>query len=291
MGRSVPRSAAGAAGVAGVAVLALLAGALLPGGSLAAQDNGATEVAVDPDAAPAPFGPGENLQYQVKLGVVNVGEGSLRVEGVESVRGLPSYRLAMTIDAEAMFGWAKIHDRFESWLDTRMLVSRRFVRDIHEMNYKSRREFEIYPEEKRWERTDADQSGTTPSVLPLDEISFMYYARTLPLQVGETYNLNRYFKEDGNPVVVRVLRKERIEVPAGTFDAVVVQPTFQTDGLFGEGGEAELYFSDDEHRHLVYMRTKIPVVGSLSLHLTSAEVGLPLHPGTREEGFPPGAPD
>ena len=75
--------------------------------------------------------------------------------------------------------------------------------------------------------------------------------------------------------MLKVLRKETIEVPAGTFNTVVVQPIIQTDGLFGQGGEAEVFFTDDERRILVHMRSKVPWVGSLSLHLRSYE------PGTR----------
>ena len=98
----------------------------------------------------------------------------------------------------------------------------------------------------------------------------------VPLEVGEEYSFSRYFKESGNPVILRVLRKEVVEVPAGTFRTIVVQPLIKTSGLFGQGGEAELYFSDDEHRYLVLMRSKVPLVGSLSLHLREIEQGSPL---------------
>jgi hypothetical protein len=48
-----------------------------------------------------------------------------------------------------------------------------------------------------------------------------------------------------------------------------VRPTIKTSGLFGEGGEAELFFSDDAQHTLVQMRSKVPLLGSLSLHLSS----------------------
>ncbi len=75
--------------------------------------------------------------------------------------------------------------------------------------------------------------------------------------------------------MLRVLRKETVNVPAGTFETIVVQPIIQTDGLFGQGGQAEVFFSDDERRLLVHLRSRVPIVGSLSLHLRSYE------PGTR----------
>ncbi|HZD05007.1 MAG TPA: DUF3108 domain-containing protein [Longimicrobiales bacterium] len=248
---------------------------LLGTAEVPAQQGGAREPAggTERAVAPVPFGPGERLDYRVKLGLIDVGEGYLQVAGIDTVRGFPSYHLDLRIDASALFGAAHMNDRYQSWLDTRTLVSRRFIRDIDETGYQGRRVFEIYPEERRWERMDADKADSTPSILPLDEISFIYYVRTLPLKVGEVYNLNRYFKLDGNPVTVKVLRRERVSVPAGTFDAIVVQPVIRTSGLFSEGGEAELYFTDDEARHLVFLRSKVPVVGSLSLHLTALTRG------------------
>ena len=79
--------------------------------------------------------------------------------------------------------------------------------------------------------------------------------------MGDVYTIPRYFQEDGNPVVLKVLRRETVTVPAGTFNTVVVQPMIQTDGLFGKGGEAEVYFTDDTRRMLVQLRSKVPVVG------------------------------
>lgn len=242
--------------------------------------------------AEVPWGPGENLTYQLKLGLIPVGEAYMRVEGLDTVRGFETYKFSFGLDASMLFGALQVHDRYDSWLDTRQLVSRRFVRDIHELKYKSHREYEIFPEEGRWERTDVDAEGETPGFLALDEISLVQFTRTLQLQVGDEYTLHRYFEAEHNPVIIKVLRKERIEVPAGTFDAIVVQPIINTDGLFSEGGQAELYFTDDEHRHLIYLRSRIPVIGALSLLLTGRSVGLPLsvgsEDGAQEPGNPPG---
>ena len=103
--------------------------------------------------------------------------------------------------------------------------------------------------------------------------------RKRPLEVGATYEFNRYFKDDGNPVTVKVLRREKVTVPAGTFNTVVVQPIIRTGGLFGEGGEAEVYFTDDWRRILVKMTSKVPVIGRLGLRLVSYESGRPARGG------------
>lgn len=238
-----------------------------PGGSDATGDD----PVVIPWAAPVPFGPGERMEYDVKMGVFSVGEGVLEVEGVDTIRGSPAYHLSMSL--EGGIPLARVDDYFQSWLDAENLISLRFHQQIREAGYESDRHYEILPEEGRWERTDEDNGGEMPTAFPLDDISFMYYVRTLDLTPGKEYRFNRYFKEDGNPVVVKVVGRDRIEVPAGTFETVVVRPVIQTDGLFSEGGEAELHFTADEDHHLVYMRVKIPLVRSMTLHLREIRKG------------------
>ncbi|TVP55761.1 MAG: DUF3108 domain-containing protein [Gemmatimonadales bacterium] len=231
---------------------------------------------INEELAPVPFGPGERLEYQVKLGAFTVGESWMRVHGVERVRGHRTYHVSMGIQGGIPL--ARVDNLLESWIDVETLSSRRFVQDQDEVRTQRFRQFEFFPEERRYERADIDESGELPTDQPLDEIAFVYYVRTLPLEVGETYELDRYFQEDGNPVVVKVVRRDQVEVPAGTFNTIVVQPIIQTRGLFGEGGEAEIHFSDDSRRLLVQLRSRVPVMGSLSLHLRNITPGRSLRP-------------
>ena len=230
-----------------------------------------------------PFGPGERMEYDVRLGALGRrGDGYMEVISVDTVRGRAAYHVAMAYSGGLLF--AKVSDHYQSWFDIHDLMTLRFIQDIDQLNYERYKHFEIFPEERRFERRDAIVSGDMPTDRPLDDVSFFYFARTLPLEVGAEYIFDRYFRENGNPVILRVLRRDTVEVPAGRFATIVVQPIIQTSGLFGQGGEAELYFSDDERRILVLMRSKVPLIGSLSLHLRSVREGVPL---ARSGGLPP----
>lgn len=230
-----------------------------------------------PAVAPVPFGVGERAEYKVSVGLFGgVGEGSMEVVTVDTIYGHPAYELRFDLKGGVLF--AKIDDTFRSWLDVSSLAARRFEQRQHEVNFRRYRIFDFLVEEGRWERLDKDESGELPTDLPLDDVSFLYFARTLPLEVGETYTFHRYYKEDSNPVVLEVLRRERVTVPAGTFDTIVIRPIIKTKGLFGEGGEAEVYFSDDDRRILVQMRSRVPVLRHLNLELETYTPGVPLHP-------------
>lgn len=253
----------------GLALLAVLAAAPMAGAGLFArapqgQDSSA--------AAPArPFGVGERASYQVKLGAVRVGSGSLQVVGIERVAGHDTYHTRMRVSGGVPL--ARVDDKYDSWIDVDGLFSRRFRQDVKEVRYERRRTYEFYPERKEYRRLDNGETGAIPTDRPLDDLSFLYFARTLPLQPGDTYRLDRYFKESGNPVVIKVLRRERVTVPAGTFQTVVVRPVIRTKGLFAEGGEAEVYLTDDARRVPVLIRSKVPLVGSLTMHLTEYQAG------------------
>lgn len=227
--------------------------------------------AFDGRRAPVPFGVGERMSYRVRLGPSNVGTGSMEVERVDTIRGHETYAMRFTLQGGILF--AKVNDDFRSWMDTQSLFSHRFKQDQKEVRYERHRTIDFFPREGEWRTIDGKDSGKLATEAPLDDVSFMYFVRTLPLEVGKTYTFNRYFKEDGNPVTVKVLRRATITVPAGTFQTIVVQPIIKTKGLFSEGGKAELYFTDDERRIMVQLKSKVKLIGSLDMLLQSYTPG------------------
>ena len=253
-------------------VLALLASSPVP--SSAQPADAGVPVVRTTDAmlpAPVPFGLGERARYKVRLGIVGtVGEGRLEISELDTIRGRPSYHLHMSVKGGIPF--ARVDTKYDSWLDVNRLVSLRFRQDQDEVNYERKRTFDFFPEQRRWEMNNGE-TGTLPTDMPLDELSFIYFARTLPLVVGETYRFNRYFQDDGNPVELRVLRTERVTVPAGTFETIVVRPVIRSKGLFSEGGEAEVYFTNDDRRILVMLRSKVKILKSLDMLLESYTPG------------------
>ncbi len=212
----------------------------------------------------------EQSDFDVRLGFVRVGSGKWMVQAFDTVDGHLAFHATLTINGG--FGPAKVNDRFESWgdaeswLTSRDVFSRRFIQNQNEVSYHKNVRFEISPERGEWVRNDGVRQRI-PAAKPLDDLTMLVFIRSLPLKVGDVYTIPRYFKTDGNPVVLRVMRHETIKVPAGTFETVVVRPTIKTSGLFGEGGEAELYLTDDRFHSLVQLKSKVKLIGSLTLQL------------------------
>jgi hypothetical protein len=225
---------------------------------------------VAPSTAPSrvPFGVGERFDYDVRLGSLKVGNSQMQVRAVETIRGRDAWHTQFWLKGGTFF--YRVNDLFESWIDVETFSSLRFVKQLEEGTADREQSYEIYPERGVYVNQRNDKpTRTLPTVRqPLDDGSFLYFVRTLPLVVGETYDFTRYFIPDRNPVRIRVLRRERVTVPAGTFNAIVVQPIIKTKGIFSEDGHAEVWLSDDSARMVLQLKSRL-AFGSLNLYLTS----------------------
>jgi hypothetical protein len=217
--------------------------------------------------AKVPFGAGERMEYDVKFGALRVGSAHMEVVALDNLRGRAAWHTAFWVQGGNFL--YRVNDVYESWMDAETLSSLRFVQNLEEGGKEIERRFEIYPERGIFIQTSKKPPKEEKSVSqPLDDGSFLYFIRTIPLVVGQTYSFDRYFRPDRNPVRIIVLRRERVKVPAGTFDAIVLQPMIKTKGIFSENGHAEIWLSDDDRRIMLQMKSKLSF-GSLNLYLKS----------------------
>ena len=237
---------------------------------LAAILGALTLAAAQPAHAPPrarpqmPWTIGEHLEFQVKFDLFNVGHAAMDVVGIDTIRGEPCYHVMFTIHGHAIF--YTLNDSLQSWFGVNDLVSRRFTQDTDDNGTRRTRHYDLFPEQQYWVRNGTDSGETV--VDPLDDASFFFFARTLPFAPNETYTLPRYFIANRNPVTIRVLGRQTIRVPAGRFPAVAVQPIFKSGGMFAQGGEAVIWFSDDSLHVPLRIRSSM-IVGTLDISLRS----------------------
>lgn len=249
-----------------LSMLSLTLAALASQSAAQAPATNARQTA-EPARAKVPWGVGERLEYEVRFSSVKVGNAHMEVVALESVRGKPSWHIAFWVQGGNVL--YRVNDVYESWIDAQSLSSLRFVQELEEGGRDTERRFEIFPDRAVFIQTSKKNAKEEKSVRqPLDDGSFLYFIRTIPLAVGNTYDFDRYFRPDRNPVRIRVLRKERVKVPAGTFNAIVVQPVIKTKGIFSENGHAEIWLSDDSRRIMLQLKSKLSF-GSLNLYLKS----------------------
>jgi hypothetical protein len=210
---------------------------------------------------------GERLTYDVKFGPLKVGRAHMEVVGIEEVRGRRTWHTRFQVTGGTVF--FRVNDILESWIDIETFSSLRFRQQLSEGSKDRLYEYEIFPD-----RAAFIQKGKPerPSVRhPLDDGSFLYFLRTVPRVLGATYEFDRYFIPDRNPVRLDVLERDTIGVPAGRFGALVIRPVIKAKGVFSEDGRAKIWISDDAD-HMVLQMTSHLKIGSINLDLRSRSV-------------------
>ena len=223
----------------------------------------------------APWDVGEKLEDQVKFSFLTVGAGSMEVVGIEEIRGRDAWHTQFKMEG-SKFGY-DVSYLFDSWGDVASFASLRFHSDADQNGKERVKRYEIFPDRMAYVEETPNANGTAEQKSvenPLDDGSFLYFIRTVPLEVGKTYEFQRYFRPDRNPVTIKVLRREKVKVPAGEFEAIVIQPIINTPGktMFSKGGNAHIWLSDDDKRYMLQMKSNLPV-GSINLFLRAIRTG------------------
>jgi hypothetical protein len=224
---------------------------------LVAAALGGPAVATGARDEPLPFAVGEELAYQVRASGVR-GHGTMTVEGPVDVRGTETYHLRFLV--KAGLGPFKGTDRTESWLDPERMAALRFRSAERHIFARRDERVELYPRARRWETADG-QSGESPTDAPLDELSFIYFVRSLPLTDDTSYTFNRYFDAERNPTVVRVLARDTLTTRAGSFRIVLVEMRVRDPRHYAGEGTLRFALSDDTCRLPVRIESAMPNVG------------------------------
>jgi hypothetical protein len=209
--------------------------------------------------APYPFTVGETLTYEAKLGYFPVGSASVSVARLVKERGTEAFEFTMAGQGGPP-GWRVRYD-MRSRVGTARFHSLRFHRRLEQRGKVDEHGYVIIPDSARYREDGVPGDWVTPSD-PLDELAFLYYLRAAPLEVGRSYNLERYFKTGYNPVQVSVTGHESVPIPgSGTVSCLAVRVT-------SRGATMRVWFTDDERRLPAQLEIPLPF-GSVTLQLAA----------------------
>jgi len=209
-----------------------------------------------------PFHKGERLEFNVYFEFILGGHASMAIEETVDFDGNTAFHfVSKARSAKAVDFFYKVRDRVESWWDVDGRFSRRFSKKLREGKHKYDREVNYFPENNYAIAVDRKKKNV-PDTLSLqssvqDVLSAFYKTRTYELKVGEVVGI--VTEDDGKiyELQVHVLRKEQVEVAAGTFDCFVVEPRLKTSGLFRKQGQMEIWLTDDERKMPVLMKSRL----------------------------------
>ena len=190
------------------------------------------------------------------------------IEGPVTVRGVETFELHF--DFAARFGPVSVSQKTISWLDPSRMAALRFSKKERNPISRHTEVIELFPDEQRWKGSNGD-GGDSPSSAPLDELSFIYFIRTLPFPIDSALTFIRHFDVVRSPTTVRVIGREQLTTSAGTFSTVIVEMRVRDARHYKGDGVIRLAITDDRCRLPVRIDSDIPGAGKVVLTLTSAD--------------------
>jgi hypothetical protein len=222
-------------------------------------------------ALEAPVRPGEYLKFNVSWGIISGGSAYLEVPEVREYEGHKVYRLLARAESNAFISRIyKVRNVIESFWDEDAHYSRRYFEDRKEGKYKKREEI-LFDQARQMATYDNGEIFPVPPRVQ-DALSSFYYTRFQALPMGGSIVFDYHASKKSKPLEVKIIGRERVKVPAGEFDCIVVEPLLKAGGVFKKNGRLVIWLTDDERRMPVLMKSKV-TIGSVSVKLEEYRTG------------------
>ncbi|MGE5480378.1 MAG: DUF3108 domain-containing protein [Chloroflexota bacterium] len=253
------------AGAVALAAALSIAFPRLDGQLEAAESSGKTLRYVKNDA----FGYGEKLEYRVGYKFVTAGTGYFQIQpNPVLVNGRESYDVRFQVRSLKSLEWIyKVVDDYRTVLDVAGIFPWEFNQRIREGNYK--KDYTAKFDQYNNKAYVGKKSYNVPEYVH-DIVSAFFYVRTMDLgsmKNGSTFYLKNFFDDETNNLGVKVLKREKVSVAAGTFNCIVIEPLVVKGGLFKNEGNIFIWLTDDDRKIPVKVATKI-LIGYVSAELT-----------------------
>jgi len=217
------------------------------------------------------FKEGEKLTFNLNYGFVTAGVAVMEIPRIKKISGREAYHVTFEVNSVPSFDmFYKVRDRYETYIDVEGLFPWRFEQHIREGGYT--RDFSAFFDQRKGIAKTSEGEYDIPLYVN-DIVSAFYFARTFDysnMKVNDLFHLQNFYKDKVYDLDVRYLGKETIEVPAGKFDCIIVEPLVKEGGLFKHEGNIIVWLTDDELKMPVKVRTKI-IIGYVEAKLTDYE--------------------
>ncbi len=217
------------------------------------------------------FKEGEKLTFDLNYGFVTAGIAVMEIPRIKKISGRNAYHINFQVNSVPSFDmFYKVRDRYESYIDVEGLFPWRFEQHIREGGYT--RDFSAFFDQRKGIAKTSEGEYEIPLYVN-DIVSAFYYARTFDysgMKVNDLIQLQNFYKDRVYDLDVKYLGKETIEVPAGKFDCIIVEPLVKEGGLFKHEGNIIVWLTNDELKLPVKVKTKI-IIGYVEAKLTNYE--------------------
>ncbi len=207
------------------------------------------------------FGFGERLDYKVGYKFITAGTGYFHIlPDPMEINGRKCYDIRFQVRSLESLDWLyRVRDQYRTVLDVAGLFPWEFEQHVREGNYK--RDFKATFDQFNNYAYVKDKQYKVPEYVN-DIVSAFFYVRTMNLasmKKDSTFYLKNFFDDTTFTLGVRIKGKETVEVEAGKFRCIVIEPLVVQGGLFQNDGNIYIWVTDDERKIPVRVATKIPI--------------------------------
>lgn len=215
------------------------------------------------------FGFGEKLEYKVGYKFISAGTGYFHIKPEPIYKnGRPCYDIQFQVRSLESLEWLfKVKDNYSTAMDVSALLPWQFEQHVREGNYK--RDFKARFDQVENKAYAENKVYNVPSGVH-DIVSAMYYVRTMNFNSWKKDSivyLQNFFGDSTYKLGVKMLGRQTVEVEAGKFKCVVIEPLVVEGGLFKNEGSIVVWLTDDERKVPVKVGTKV-VIGFVGAELT-----------------------
>jgi hypothetical protein len=202
------------------------------------------------------FSVGERLEYTATFSFLHLGSMTLEVEDTITYNNTDCYLLSSILSSNQNLKFLfSLNDTVHVFARRNGLLPLFYEKKVHEGDY--------YNHSKIHFNHD-DLSAMYDDSIPLDLLgdsrdilTFWYYLRTIPLIIGDTIIFHIHESKNNYEVNCFVSKKETITTSIGSFNTIMVEPRTGEKGMFSSKGGMQIWYSDDDMRYPVQIKTKM----------------------------------
>ncbi|MCK4225336.1 DUF3108 domain-containing protein [candidate division WOR-3 bacterium] len=211
----------------------------------------------------------ERLNYGGYYGLLRVGSSYMEISGVEKLKGRPVYIIESSQKTEGIFSFFfHLEDYYISYVDTGSFSTSRFIKKIHEGNYKNEvtldfeRDSVFYSNGKK---VDANPEAK-------DIFASIYYMRNITFSPGDTISIPFHSSGKNYDMIVPVSGPYWITVPAGKHETYLLSPVVPKGKIFRSSEPLKIWVSTDSLHVPLKIESHLSF-GTISFMLESIEIG------------------
>lgn len=223
-----------------------------------------------------PYNPGEELKYTISWSnIFSAGKATMSVLPEQGANGEQLIRFLSTARSIGMVDkFYRVDDKVQSLFDTRNMRPLAYqMRQRHGKRKKDRDLLFDHAKGTVVSRRDGIEEISEVPGDAQDALSSLYVLRSRgTFTNGGPVVINVHDSGKTWAVEIYVLGRERITVPAGTFETIKLKTYPKYEGVFMHRGEIFIWLTDDARRLPVLMKSTI-TIGSIMATLDEVQLG------------------